>query len=109
MKSIAHFPDEKVKQSFLNLQKGKEEHKLIHKWILKAVECLEENAFSGIQIPKRLIPKDFVKKYDVRNLWKYNLPEGWRLIYSIKTEETGTASLIICWLNHKEYEKRLNY
>ena len=42
----------------------------LKKAIIKAIHDLRENAFSGIQLPKRLIPKEYVQKYGVNNLWK---------------------------------------
>ena len=76
----------------------------------RAFENLEENAFCGIQIPKRLIPKEYVKRFGVlTNLWKYNLPDAWRLIYTIKNSKVSILSIILEWLNHKEYERRFGY
>jgi len=76
----------------------------------KAFENIEENAFCGIQIPKRLIPKEYEKKFGkLTNLWKYNLPDAWRLIYTIKNNQIDILSIILEWLDHKEYERRFNY
>ncbi len=69
----------------------------------------EENAFCGIQIPKRLIPKVYIKKYGIDNLWKYDLPKGWRLIYSVAGDGILIISIIIEWFDHKEYERRFKY
>jgi len=65
------------------LKDSKTEDKKLHVWINRALDDLEENAFCGIQIQKRLIPKTYIDKYGVDNLWKYDLPKGWRLIYSL--------------------------
>ena len=46
----------------------------IKKAMIRAIQDLKENAFSGIQIPKRLFPKEYVQKYGINNLWKYDLP-----------------------------------
>ena len=81
----------------------------LFKIINQALDNLEENAFSGIQIPKRLIPKYYAQKYDVKNLWKYNLPKGWRLLYSIINGEVVVVCLVLEWLSHTDYEKRFKY
>lgn len=52
----------------------------IKKGITKAIKDLKENSFAGIQIPKRLFPQEYVRKYCINNLWKYDLSNGWRLI-----------------------------
>jgi hypothetical protein len=49
------------------------------------------------------------KKYGIPNLWKFNLPNGWRLLYSIANDEIIVVSIILDWLDHKDYEKRMNY
>jgi len=73
------------------------------------MDKLEENVFIGIQIPKRLIPKYYLQNYLIKNLWKYNLPNGWRLLYSIIGEEIMIISVILEWLDHKKYERRFKY
>jgi len=50
-----------------------------------------------------------LKKYNVDNLWKYDLPKGWRLLYSVRRNEIIVISIILEWLSHKEYERRLRY
>ena len=66
--------------------------------------------FSGIQIPKRLFPKEYVRKYGINNLWKYDLPRGWRLMYTVTAEnEVDLISAILEWFDHKDYEMRFKY
>jgi hypothetical protein len=62
-----------------------------------------------VQIPKRLVPKEYKTKYKVKNLWKYNLSNNWRLLYSIADDEILVVSIILDWLNHEEYEKKMKY
>ncbi|SRR3989338_8862983 len=82
----------------------------IKKGIIKAVKDLKENAFCGIQIPKRLFPKEYVIKYSINNLWKYDLPKGWRLLYTITSEnEVELISAILEWFDHKSYERKFKY
>lgn len=82
----------------------------IKKAMIRAIRDLRENAFAGIQVPKRLIPRSYIKKYGINNLWKYDLPKGWRLLYTITAEnEVELISAILEWFDHKDYEKRMNY
>ncbi len=103
------FADEKLKLAFEKLNEGSGEERRLREWLERAFGDLEGNAFCGIQIPKRLIPKDYARKYSVHNLWKYNLPDAWRLIYSIENQEIIVVSIILEWLDHKEYERRFKY
>jgi len=106
MKSEVQFINENLKRAFEELNK---EDKKMYDFILRAFEDIENNAFCGIQIPKRLIPKEYIKKYDVKNLWKYNLPDAWRLIYSIKGRNLLVFSIILEWMDHKTYERKFGY
>lgn len=104
------FAGSEVKEAYLDLGDEKFEGKQLKEWLDRAFEDLQKNAFSGIQIPKRLIPKEYIEKYgEITNLWKYNLPNAWRLIYTIKRDEVIVLSVILEWMSHKDYEKRFNY
>jgi len=82
----------------------------IKKGMIRAINDLRENAFSGIQIPKRLFPKEYVQKYGINNLWKYDLPRGWRLLYTVTAEnEVELISAILEWFDHKDYERKFGY
>ena len=100
------FIDKKLEASFNSLK----ENDPIKKSIIRAIHDLRQNAFSGIQVPKRLIPKVYIQKYGINNLWKYDLPKGWRLLYTVTADnEVELISAILEWFDHKNYEKRLKY
>ncbi len=104
--SKVKFIEEKLEKDFKNL----DDSDFLKKAIKRALEDLKTNAFSGIQIPKRLFPKKYIEKYCITNLWKYDLPRGWRLIYTITAEdEVKIVCAILEWFNHKDYEKRFKY
>jgi mRNA-degrading endonuclease RelE of RelBE toxin-antitoxin system len=104
-KSRVVFAEEKLQKDFNNLPEGE-----LKSQIKKAIISLQSNAFCGIHIPKRLIPEIYLKKYQIENLWKYDLPDGWRIIYSIIPEnKVEIISVILEWFNHKEYERRFHY
>ena len=109
MKSHVYLVDEKLRITYDNLKTSTGENKLLYKWLSRAMDDLAQNSFCGIHIQKKLIPKEYVKKYDIDNLWKYDLPIGWRLIYTIKKEEVLVVSIILEWFDHKEYDRRFGY
>lgn len=100
------FADEKVKEAYELL---KRENPELHKFIERAIEDLKTDPFSGVPIQKRLIPKIYIKKYSIENLWKYDLPGAWRLLYSVVGDKVKIISIILEWLDHKEYERRFGY
>jgi len=109
MKSQIKYAEEKVKKSLEELKISKTEDQKLYKWINRAMDDLEENAFCGIQIQKKLIPKVYIEKYGIDNLWKYDLPKGWRLIYSVVNGDVQILSIILEWMCHKDYERRFGY
>ena len=107
--SKIRFVDKNLLESFEKLKDSKEDEKKLYEFLVRAFKDIENNAFCGIQIPKRLIPKVYITKYSVKNIWKYDLPKAWRLIYSIVNDEIVVVSLVLEWLDHKNYEKRFKY
>ncbi len=93
-----------------NFYKLKDADLVLFKQISSALDSIEENAFSCIQVPKKLIPK----KWQIySNLWKYDLPKGWRLFYTVAPpDQPGKVvvlAIILEWMSHKEYERLFKY
>ena len=110
MKSIhVVFHDKKLELIFEDLQKGKFEDKRLFKMITRAIEDLKNNPDFGIKIPKKLWPKPYIQKHKINNLWKYDLPNGWRLIYTIKIDDVMILNIILDWFDHKTYERTFKY
>jgi len=108
--SKIQFADENIQKNFEKLKTSRDhERKKIFEWLMRAFEDIEENAFCGIQIPKKCIPREYILKQKITNLWKYNLPNSWRLLYSIQHGEVIVLAIILEWLDHKNYERRFNY
>ena len=57
------FGDEKVKKAYLELESKKFQERQLKEWLDRAFKDLEKDAFSGIQIPKKLIPKEYELKF----------------------------------------------
>ncbi len=107
--STIRFADDKIKQMFEELAHGDDAERKRHKNIHRAFTEISANAFCGVQIPKRLIPREYLAQQDVKNLWKYNLPEAWRLLYSIESDGIIVLSIILDWLDHETYERKFKY
>ena len=103
------FADEKLKEAFDKLNKGRHEERELYELIDRALDDLKENPFVGIKIPKALWPIEYIRKYGIDNLWKYDLPNGWRLIYTVKASSIEIVSIVLEWFDHKSYERRFGY
>ncbi len=103
------FIDTKTKSAFESLKDGKFEDKELFNFLSRAREDLLKDYLCGTRIPERLIPKEYAQKYGVKALWKYDLPNAWRLIYTIVGNEVKIVSVILEWMTHKEYDRKFHY
>lgn len=86
------------------------ENSPLKKSIRKAIEHLKNNVFAGENISKDKIPKEYIQKYKIDNLWWYPLIDAWRLVYSVVTPSNiEILGVIIEYFNHKDYERRFHY
>ncbi|MFH1585630.1 MAG: hypothetical protein ABIB79_02600 [archaeon] len=99
------FADSNLEEAFNSL----EEKDWLKKAISKAIDNLKINAFCGEKIRKELIPKEYIKKYNIENLFWYQLPKGWRLVYSVVADSGEILAIIIEYFDHKNYERRFKY
>ena len=58
----------KLKESYEKLKDSKTEDKRLYDWLNRAFDDISENAFCGIQIPKKLAPNKYIKKYEIDNV-----------------------------------------
>ena len=65
----------------------------------------------GEPISKKHIPKRYTQRFGISNLFWINLPNYWRMLYSLVQGETATEiiAFIVDILNHKEYDKVFGY
>lgn len=83
----------------------------IAKGIQNKAELLKIDPHYGQPIAKRLIPKEYRSFYGVNNLFRLELPNYWRMLYTItrSNEDIKIVCFIIEAFDHKEYNKRMKY
>ena len=82
----------------------------LKKALIKAIRNIKENCYYGRNVKKKLIPKRLIDKYGINNLWIYNLPSAWRLLYSLTTSgEIELVAVVLNWMNHKDYERLFKF
>ncbi len=84
-------------------------HQSLLKSINRIIDLLKKNPFAGNQIPKRQIPEKYINKYDVDNVWRIELANRWRLIYTITGDQIEIINFIISIFDHKKYDKVFGY
>ncbi len=100
------FHDEDTKKAYEALES---EDPIFHKAINRIIDKLKANPEYGKHIPKKIIPKEFIKKYNIDNLWKCNLPKAWRLLYTLRGDEVMILAIILEWMDHKKYNRLFKY
>jgi hypothetical protein len=118
---------DEAKEEYLKLQETvrveKEEgiSNSIHQSLLRSIDSkvalLKANYDFGTQIPKKNFPKKYVDVYSITNLWKVDLANYWRMIYTLKQplREQTEIEIITIWLDvldiidHKKYNKIFGY
>jgi hypothetical protein len=110
MKTVSvAFVSKGLKDKFDALGNGRFEDRELYKFIDKAIDDLKQNPSCGIKVPRKLWPEAYVQNYNITNLFKYDLPNSRRLVYTIKQDDTIMMNIILEWFDHKEYEKRFGY
>jgi hypothetical protein len=99
------FIDESLEKSFTILDNTDP----LKKGLIKAIKDVQENSFAGRNVKKELIPKEIIRKYNINNLWIYNLPNGWRMLYVLTSSEIRIIAVILNWMNHKDYERLFKF
>jgi len=104
--AILKYANERIKK---DLEKLKVRDEKFYEHIANALRNIQEDPVCGIKIPQRLIPKEWREKFGINNLYKYNLPNGWRLFYSLIGNEIEVIAIILRFMDHKEYERVFHY
>ncbi|MBI4361256.1 hypothetical protein HY572_05795 [Candidatus Micrarchaeota archaeon] len=91
-------PSSKLERSILNA-------------VNKKVELIKANIHYGDPISKEKIPKEYVQRYDVKNLFRVELPQFWRMLYTLKAgdSEIEIISFVLNIEPHPAYDKRFGY
>jgi len=81
----------------------------LSKIIKGGLETLRQNMFAGERIEKDKLPKYYVMKYGINNLYKLNLDSKTRLSYTLVADEKGIAVIVLEIMDHKKYNERFGY
>lgn len=100
------YADEKVKKSLVKLKK---KDSALYSHFENALRNIREDPVCGIKISQKLIPFEWKKCFGINNLYKYNLPNAWRLLYSLTGSQVEIVAIVIGCFDHKEYERKFKY
>src|SRR3989344_6463883 len=90
--------DSKIESSILNA-------------INKKSDLIKANPHYGNPVAKNLIPEKYTLKYGISNLFRVELPNFWRMLYSLVDGESEVEiiAFVVEIADHKGYDKRFGY
>jgi hypothetical protein len=79
--------------------------------INKKCELIKANIHYGDPIAKGLIPEEYKTKYGIKNLFRVELPNFWRMLYTLTEGDTQIEiiAFVIEITDHETYNKRFGY
>jgi len=90
-------------------EKGEAEAQHLLVLIDNATKALSFNREAGVKVPRKLWPKEYIQKYGITNLWKYNLDNYWRLTYTLTGDSIKMYLIYLECMPHPEYARRFGY
>jgi len=89
---------------------SKQEEAILNAFLQK-VELIKENVHYGQPIAKKLIPVEYKIKYGITNLFRVELPNFWRMLYTLTAGSSGIEIIVLVLdiINHKKYDKKFGY
>ena len=77
--------------------------------IRQKVDFIKANPFYGDNIAKGIIPKEYAVRYNAKNLWRVELTNYWRMLYTIKGDQVEIICFVLDILDHEDYDDRFGY
>jgi len=99
----------KAKESYEKLkERNDKEAKSILNSFERVKEILKKDPQYGDPIKKNLIPLTFERE-GVKNLYRVELSNYWRMLYTLKGSEVEILLFILSISDHKDYDKLFGY
>jgi hypothetical protein len=115
MKTVRVVLIEEVGIKYNSLQErasGSKKELTIVEAIKNKAEIIKKDMHYGNPINKKLIPGVYRNNYDVKNLFRVELPYFWRLLYTLKNDPDDSNSVlavVIGIVDHTEYNRLFGY
>ena len=104
--------DAKEVYDYLNAKAelSKKERSLL-KAINYKIELIKNNLSYGDVIAKKLIPDEYLEKYGATNLFRVELADYWRMLYSVTEGESVVeiVAFVLDIIDHDKYNKKFGY
>lgn len=84
---------------------------MIFNAVNKKIELIKLNMHYGNPIAKKLIPDEYKSKYGITNLFRVELPQFWRMLYTLTDgeNEIEIIAFVLDVIDHETYNKKFGY
>ena len=94
---------------FLLAKENNKESKSLLRSIDRVKKVLKENPQYGEPISKKLIPKTLIVEYNIKNLYRIELSNYWRMLYTLEGTQVEILLFVLNIVDHKEYNRLFGY
>jgi hypothetical protein len=79
--------------------------------INRKVELMKANPHYGIPLAKNLIPKEYFVRYGTTSLFRVELSNFWRMLYTLTNDESEIEiiAFVLDICDHKTYDRKFGY
>lgn len=93
-----------------SVQDSKQDNAILNAFLQK-IELVKKTPHYGQAIAKNLIPIEYKRDYDLKNLFRVELPYFWRMLYTLMPSDNGVEIVIVVLdiIDHKRYDKLFGY
>lgn len=93
------------------IKSGKESSEEIQllRSIKQKISFIKSNPFYGDPIAKNLIPEEYKIKYHAINLFRAELSQFWRMLYTLKGDEIEIIAFVLDIIDHPTYNNKFGY
>lgn len=95
---------------FIPFYKSLDPNSKLYKSITDTINLIKQEPTRGDHVEHNKIPEYYIKKFKIKTLFRIELVDYWRLLYSIHAfDDIGIGILVLDALDHKKYNKRFDY
>ena len=105
-------PEAEEVYKYLNAQsQNSKTERMIFNSVNKKIELIKSNYHYGEPIAKNLIPSEYIEKYGITNLFRVELPNFWRMLYTLTEgdSEIEIIAFVLDVINHDIYNYKFGY
>jgi len=94
---------------FASFLSGLDRESYLWRIIENGLDVLRANMLAGEKVERRKWPREYVRQYGIRNLFRFDLDRNHRLTYTIVAEEMRKVVCVIEVMDHRTYNQRFGY